>query len=206
MRPGDVVLDAGANIGFVSLTYLSLGAAEVHAIEPIGELHTRLACLEHERLRAHHLALSDRDGEAQIFRSRRHNQGHTLNPALLDLFPKVFGRAPEVETVRLARADDLFPEMRFDFIKIDIEGSEAAFIDGAHKLLSERPPRIMQIEIYPSQFEAVDSRLRRYLPFAWRIGRTGGQIAFLDTDTPPVKGPPVFVYAATADIRSLACA
>ncbi len=192
IRPGDVVLDAGANIGFTSLAYLALGAREVHAAEPVTALFTRLSKIDDKRLIAHQVCLSDHNGSQRIFLSATHNQGNSLNEQMVALFPKVFGTSPTTEVVEVARADDLFPSS-FDFMKIDVEGSEAALLDGAKHLLARRLPRALQIEIYPHYFDAVHGRLSKYFKTAYRAFDEGGRLGLGDITIRP-KGPPVFVY------------
>ncbi len=176
LRSGDVVLDAGANIGFTALHYLKRGASKVHAIEPIPDLCRRLRRLGATGLEVHELALSNRTGEADIFLSRSHNQGHSLNEAFLKAFPSVFGKDTETLAVRVETLDNLFPDSSFDYWKIDIEGSEEEFLEGCMRQLSDRRPRLVQIEIYPSEFEGVFEVLARFFRYAARA------IARPDTD------------------------
>jgi FkbM family methyltransferase len=196
IRRGDAVLDAGANIGFTSLAYLALGAREVHAVEPVSALYTRLSKVHDRRLTAHQVCLSDRNGSQRIFLSAAHNQGHSVNDQMISLFPTVFGPSPATEIVKVARADDLF-RSTFDFMKIDVEGSEAALLDGARGLLARGLPRAVQIEIYPDYFDAVHGRLVKYFNIAYRAFIERGRLGLGEIATRP-KGPPVFVYTNEA--------
>jgi FkbM family methyltransferase len=172
----------------------------VHAVEPVSTLYERLSQVRDPRLSVYQVCLSDHNGDGYIFCSVGHNQGHTLNAQFLDLFPDAFGISPPRQPVHLFRADDLFPETRFDFMKIDVEGSEAALLDGAKRLLSKSAPRAIQIEIYPSQFEQVDARLRPYFSSARRAAVIGEALVLSDIDSPPPKGPPIFVYSNEAGL------
>ena len=96
---------------------------------------------------AHRAGLSDRNGAQAIFLSKAHNQGNSFSAHLAEEWPWIFGRSPVTEMVRVARADDYFgPSVGFDFMKIDVEGSEAALLDGATDILSRHRPRAVQIE------------------------------------------------------------
>jgi hypothetical protein len=109
-------------------------------------------------------------------------------------FARVFGAAPVTEVVKVVRADDLFPSGAFDFMKIDVEGSEAALLDGATELLARKLPRATQIEIYPDYFEAVHGRLMRHYKTAHRVSVEDGHLIFGNVAASP-KGAPIFVYS-----------
>jgi FkbM family methyltransferase len=199
VRPGDVVLDAGANIGFASLAYLALGAREVHAVEPVSALYERLARIADPRLRAYRAALSDRNGTQAIFLSKAHNQGNSLSAHLAEEWPWIFGRSPATEMVRVARADDCFESsVAFEFMKIDVEGSEAALLDGAADILSRHRPRAVQIEIFGEYFDAVHKRLTAYFEHTYRAIKDADRLVLEEPTIEPRKGPPIFVYTNEA--------
>src|SRR5262245_18470056 len=197
IKPGDTVLDAGANIGFTSLAYLALGAGHVHAVEPVAGLCARISRTKDERLTVHQVCLSDHDGSQPLLLSSAHDQGNYLSAQMVAHFPEVFGASPATETVRVTRADALFPGISFDFWEVDVEGSEAALLDGARELLSRRPPSAIQIEIYPDYFEAVHGRLTRHYRQAYRAASVDGALVLGDFGSKP-KGSPMFVYTDQA--------
>lgn len=178
MRAGDRVLDLGANIGFNTLHYLRLGAAEVHAVEPHPELYSRLATFQDERLFTYPVAISSAPGKAQLILSQTHNQGHTLKREIVSIRPSVFGTELKEVAVKTTTADLLFPRSSFDYVKVDIEGSELDFIEGATDLLRRHPPRILQIEIKPELFENYFGVLHRHFSNCVRIdyNRVNGEI------------------------------
>lgn len=163
VRKGDVVLDAGANIGYTALQLLEQGAQAVYCFEPVGELYRRIAQLAHPKLRVFEAALSDQTGFVDLFLSVTHNQGSTMEASTIQMFPGVFGERPPVERVRSYRLDDVAAGVAFDFMKVDIEGAEPQFFRGAEGLLSSRPPRVLQIEIYePTLAETMDLAQRYF--------------------------------------------
>jgi FkbM family methyltransferase len=199
VRRGDVVLDAGANIGFASLAYLALGAREVHAVEPVSALYERLAKIADPRLRTYQAGLSDRNGTQAIFLSKAHNQGNSLSPHLAEEWPWIFGRSPTTEMVRVARADDCFgPSVGFDFMKIDVEGSEAALLDGATDILSRHRPRAVQVEIFGEYFDTVHKRLTTYFKHAYRATKEADRLVLAEPTIERRQGPPIFVYTNEA--------
>jgi FkbM family methyltransferase len=202
LRKGDVVLDAGANIGFTSLVYLENGASKVFSFEPVPEVYSRLARLISENLEAHNVALSDSNGPREMTLSVAHNQGHTLNPDWEKVFPDVYEGQRVTSEITTMKLDDMFNGQRFDFVKVDIEGHEAAFLRGAAETFRRSPPRVLQIEIYPQVFEPVYQELVKY--FKWikrvRINTESEAIELLDipgtepsTPDEPDSGPPVYL-------------
>lgn len=203
LRPGDRVLDAGANIGYTSLKALSYGAAAVYAFEPVPELYHRLAALQDARLHAFDIALSDADGAAEMLLSQTHNQGHTLDARFLEIFPAVFGERPATCIVELATLDRVAEDLHFDFMKIDVEGSELALLRGAKKLLGSHPPRIMVVEIYDHCFAETHQEASKYFKYARRVAleyatnslklAPPGDPTILDDQRYQFR-PPVYVY------------
>lgn len=209
LRPGDIVLDAGANIGYTALHALSCGAAKVYAFEPAPELYERLASLPDERLHPYQTALSDRQGEAEMLLSQSHNQGHSLNPGFREDFPAVYGEQPVYCTVPLATLDSLFNDLRFDYMKIDVEGSEAALLRGARQILTRKPPRIMQIESYDRYFPAVHEQAAQHFKHVRRAALAYETMSLklaAPGDTEILDGnkylfsPPVYLYANDASL------
>lgn len=123
IRPGDLVVDVGANIGYHTVLMASLGA-RVIAIEPI---MANLTLLEHnleangcELEGLHPVAVSDREGKATMWTNPG---GSVIN----SIEVRLGGKPIEVRTDRL---DQILPPGPIRLIKMDIEGHEAAAIRG----------------------------------------------------------------------------
>lgn len=154
VKPGDTVLDAGANIGFTTSQMLSAGAGRVVALEPVPELFERLRQLNVDTVVALNKALSSNSGRASLILSRSHNQGSSLNPKMVSLFPSVFDGPSETIDVDLTTIDDIACEHGpFDVWKLDIEGAEVAALRGATQTLRNAPPRAIIVELYPPFLE-----------------------------------------------------
>jgi FkbM family methyltransferase len=169
LRNGDTVLDAGANIGFTALTYLELGAKTIYAFEPMPSLFQRLSKLADDNLYVSSYALSNEIGKAQIISSLSHNQGSTLNKDFVNIHPGVFGEKLNKVEIQTTTLDEVCKEVKFDFMKVDIEGHEIPFVKGADHLLSKRPPRILQIEVYDLLFDDTNKLLLNYFMEVRRV-------------------------------------
>jgi FkbM family methyltransferase len=142
LRPGDAVLDVGANIGVYSLLAASLvgSAGQVLAFEPGPEAHRRLT----ENLRINHLdnvkvhacALGDRIGVVDFL-----SQCDTTNR-----MQTAADNGKSVVSVPVMRLDDVV-EMDCALGKMDIEGAEPIALLGAERLLRESTPPVWLLEL-----------------------------------------------------------
>ena len=203
VNQGDIVLDAGANVGFTTLLFCEAGASHVHAIEPDPALYARLQALQSDLIQVYPFAVGDSDGTADLFVSTEHNQGGTANPLMVEKFRSVFGEALKTVPVTTRTLDSLFSDVAFDVMKIDVEGNELLLLKGATEVLSRHTPRVVMIEIYEDFFDEVHGELGNYYQFARRAcvhvpTRTlrfleTGEVGGVDTKTHAL-GPPFYVY------------
>lgn len=206
LKPGDLALDLGANIGYVSLHMLELGAREVHAFEPNPIIFRRLKSLRADRLHCYPFAIGATTGVGKLILSVSHHQGSTLHPEVIQLRPKVFGEMPQTVEVPIRTIDELFPTLQFDYIKVDIEGGEIDFVNGAHALLTKRPPRVLIVEIKPEFRDAYLDKLSKYFSYVRRVDydRAHGDICLMGIDDPeaaPYRNqPPNYVFSNRADV------
>jgi FkbM family methyltransferase len=163
VKPGHVIVDAGANIGYYSLLFARWlqGSGAVHAFEPFPDTARRfLRNLElnpelQRTVRLHELALSNRSGMVGMAEPDSANCGCNyisqtssggIRAITLDEFVKEHGLT------------------RLDLLKIDVEGAEVSLLRGAEETLRRLRPVIM-VEINPTT-------LRRF-------GQTAGDIVSL---------------------------
>jgi FkbM family methyltransferase len=140
LKLGDIVLDVGANVGYISAVAASyVGASgEVHGFEPLSECFARLEHLRELnpglRLVFNNVALGDADGILPIaYNPDRDSRNATLVPG------KHFAETREVPVRRLdeyIKAKIPSPE-RIKVIKIDVEGFEYSVLRGVSALFSE---------------------------------------------------------------------
>ena len=156
LAPGDTFVDVGANHGSFSVAAARLVGPEglVVSFEP----QPALAPLVRRSLRelgsapfvVHELACSDHDGEADFFIPR-------ATSGAAGLLSDISARSPgETVRVQVRRFDEAVDWRAFPgdlLVKLDVEGSEAAFLRGAARALSARRPRIL-MEVNPGAIEA----------------------------------------------------
>ena len=138
-RGARLVFDVGANAGIYSLAAVSAEpSAEVHAFEPTPEIAARLRrTVELNRLASvtvHQQAVSDHDGHAILRRCGEDVGGNEgMNYVVAD---RGDGDGERVPTVRLDTACRALQADRIDLLKLDIQGAEAAALEGAQDLLA----------------------------------------------------------------------
>lgn len=151
LRPGMVVADIGAHIGYYALTSAGLvgpGGA-VYAFEPDPHnfaLLTANVDVNHApNVVCVHKAVSSRSGRATLFLDRDNHGAHTLAQANIETAPN--GLA-EVETVSLDAFFGSLRGPRVGLVKMDVQGAEGWAIDGARELIEQHRPTIL-MEFWP---------------------------------------------------------
>ena len=147
IRPGFNVLDVGAHQGLMTALFaLCTG--------PSGIVHAWEALPSNAALVERNMALN---GLNNVY---VHPRGVGSAPARLPMFENngnivVLGAQSElpvtgnIEIVRLD--DDLDPDMRVDFLKVDVEGHELHVLSGASRVLSQRP--FLMLELHNFLFQ-----------------------------------------------------
>ncbi len=154
--PG-LVIDVGSNTGFYALLAASASARNtVMAFEPMAEIAERaqrnvvrngLA----NRIQVQQAALSDRDGLAEFYVP---DDAHGLVETSASLRRDFKGEPASTRSVASHRLDRAllrspWARRRVSLIKIDVEGHEAAVLNGAHWTIRLRRP-VLFVEVLPS--------------------------------------------------------
>jgi FkbM family methyltransferase len=149
LRAGDTFLDVGANHGIFALKAAKrvMPRGRVFAFEPqprLAELIRRSSASLGPRFTVHQLALSDREGEQELHVPRE-------GSGAASLFEED-GTALPVQTARLdvVLQHDLPGQV---VIKLDVEGSELPFLEGAVATIRRYRPTIM-FEFSPHTLES----------------------------------------------------
>lgn len=154
VRPGDVVLDVGANHGFAACWFAYRGA-RVYAWEPAPEVFSLLERNVKDngladRVRAFPEAISGKDGQAELLISPFLGGGtSTLYPELVAALP-VTGRAE----VRVRSLPTVIHELgleRIRLLKLDCEGSELEILRSLDRGLLDQIDSLA-IEYHPAVY------------------------------------------------------
>jgi FkbM family methyltransferase len=157
VKPGMVVFDVGANVGFYTTLFASLvgSAGRVHAFEPdplsFGILRRRtVRCANVE---ANPTAVGDHSGSTTLSCNRSNRADNRVHPSLGD-------EIAETVEVPLITLDDYCAAHGIDHIdavKLDVQGSEVAALAGFRQTLGRTRPRWLLIELSPEHLRAAGS-------------------------------------------------
>jgi FkbM family methyltransferase len=175
LRPGDLFLDIGANVGSYALWAAELGA-DVIALEPAADafaLLTENVALNGYRIEAIRAAAGTHDGAARITTGR--DTANRLDPD---------GGA----VVPLLALDSVIGDRAVAGLKIDVEGFEHEVLRGCERALAQQRIKLLQLEWNAASEAAVgaDRRPAAALLAAhgYTLCRPGG-----DGVLRPVSGP-----------------
>jgi len=142
IKPGDVVLDIGANIGYdtVIMSKLAGETGKVYAFEPtlhyFDVLNRTLAANKITNTQVFNFGLSDKDAELEIYLGQHSATIHETQ--YKDTLRK--------EKITLHTLDEVAAEEKWDkvdFIKLDVDGHEPAVLDGGWKTIEKFSPIIL---------------------------------------------------------------
>jgi FkbM family methyltransferase len=157
IKPGMVVVDVGANIGYFTRIFSSLvgSSGKVIAFEADEEnfeiLKKNVAHLTN--VEVFNIAIADRTGVIDFY----HILGATGTHSL------VVAHGADKRTVACESLDTFFKDSRFpDFIKIDVEGAEQQVFDGMKQSLDVHKVTVV-FEYQPnSNTELVESLIKKF--------------------------------------------
>lgn len=141
LRPGDVVLDVGANIGTFALPLASAGAAVI-AVEPASDTSARLR---------NHVVINDLVNRVQV---KQIALGNSRTQLELRVGSKkdtglrtLTGGGEVIEVVEVITGDELLQNLAIkpDIVKIDVEGAELMVLRGMPNAL--RNARLLFVEL-----------------------------------------------------------
>lgn len=171
-RKGDFVVDAGANIGYMtSLLSAKVGKGGcVHAFEPHPEILPRLkrnitewqALPGGARIELHELALSDVAGRAELAETGYFgfNQGTaSLAKRRQVAHPGEITRSHDVPCATL---DELLGDQAVSVLKLDVEGYEINVLKGAEAMLAQGRIRRIVYESHRTEGGEIHDYLRSY--------------------------------------------
>jgi FkbM family methyltransferase len=137
LQPGSVMIDAGANIGLMSLyAATKVGKqGKVFAFEPFPQIFDRLLANIQlnslSQIQAFSIALGYKAGEGELFPNTQHNPGAS------SLIQTIHGGDGVKVPIRLL--DEIVgDDQPVDVLKIDVEGFELEVLRGAQSLLKRK--------------------------------------------------------------------
>lgn len=169
VRPGDVVLDVGANIGYLTcyLAHLTGSTGHVFAVEPDPELIDLLkhnvANNGYDTVTIAQLVLGPHNGVVELWRSRNNLGRHSLYPANV---PDAAGTT----SVQQRRGDQFWRDNlssgQVGVLKLDVEGAELDVLRSAPGLLGAT--RDVWLEFWPDGVEASGSDPYEIVKLLWQ--------------------------------------
>jgi FkbM family methyltransferase len=135
--PGDAVtVDVGANCGLYTRRLARL-SRQVHAFEPSQQMARLLRRTSARNVSIHEIALSDHDGDAELFIPQG-DDGLVYGLASLEAHADPSAKTVSAQ-VPIARLDAVINQ-DVAFVKIDVEGHELNVLNGAVELLERCQP------------------------------------------------------------------
>jgi FkbM family methyltransferase len=157
MSEGDIVIDAGANIGLHTLNMAKIvgKTGKVFAFEPeitnFEILKKNIKLNNYTNIFAEHKAVGEKDGIATLYRSN-HPGMHKI-----DSEPQHSKDKLNVDIINL---DNFFNknhiQPKIDFIKIDVEGFELSVLKGMKNILKNNKNIKILLELYHNKLHEED--------------------------------------------------
>jgi FkbM family methyltransferase len=146
LSAGDVVVDAGANIGVYSefLARCVGPTGLVNSFEPSPENFKRLQCATRKlsNVRVCQAAVGERSGRSTLYLSDKLNVDHRTY--------MTEGDSRSGVPIDIVTLDDYFkPGQRVDLIKMDIQGYELYALRGANRVMEDNSTAKLLLELWP---------------------------------------------------------
>lgn len=162
IKPGSIVIDAGAHIGYYTLLFAKLvkEKGHVYAFEPSLEnfklLEKNVAINGYKNVTLINKALSDKKGVVNLYLSKTSDADHkTYNDKNSRKFVKV-----QATSLDIFFKKSTFP---IDFVKIDVQGDEAKILNGMKNILAKNLRLKILTEFWPLGISKTDTRAEEFL-------------------------------------------
>ena len=157
IKPGDTVLDIGANIGFYA-TILSDIVGEkgkIHCFEPdtTNFNHLKKTTSSYKNIIINNKAVGPKTEKIKIYTSKELNVDHRTYK------PEEYDAEIEIDAVSI---DDYIKGAKVDFIKMDIQGFEMEAMKGMKETLKNNPKVKMISEFWPYGLRKAGSSVTEY--------------------------------------------
>jgi len=157
IKPGDNVLDIGANIGFYA-TILSDIVGEkgkIHCFEPDATnfAHLKKTTTSYKNIIINNKAVGPKTEKIKIYTSKELNVDHRTYK------PEEYDAEIEIDAVSI---DDYLKDVKVNFIKMDIQGFEMEAMKGMKETLKNNPNVKMISEFWPYGLKKAGSSVTEY--------------------------------------------
>lgn len=157
IKPGDTVLDIGANIGFYATILADLvgDKGTIHCFEPdpTNFGHLKDAVERYKNIHINNKAVGPKTEKLKIYTSKELNVDHRTYK------PEHYDKEIEIDAVSI---DDYMKGGKVDFIKMDIQGFEMEALKGMKDTLKNNPDVKIISEFWPYGLKKAGSSLRDY--------------------------------------------
>lgn len=181
LKPGAMVVDAGANFGHYALTAANIVGSEGHVIafEPHPETYDLLkvnaALLSTSNLHTIQAGLDNQNGELTLYADAGNPGGHSF-------FEWNIRQSKGVKTIVPVYALDKFleqeiPGKRLDVLKMDVQGFEMNLLKGAIYTITSHKPSVL-CEVTPNALKRAGSSHTELITF---FDDLGYQMAIIDS-------------------------
>ncbi len=161
IKPGDTVIDIGANIGYYALLLSKLAGRNgaVHCFEPDPINFSRLqkTVSGHSNIYLNHKAMAPQSGSISVYTSKELNVDHRTYK------PEEFEKEIRIDAISL---DDYLAGLpnnkKVDFIKMDIQGFEQEAFRGMVKTFENNPDVKLVSEFWPYGLEKAGGSASSY--------------------------------------------
>lgn len=158
VKPGHIVVDLGANIGYFTLLAAKLIGEDgkVFSFEPepknFGYLKKNIELNHYKNVFAYQKAVSNNVGKTKLFICAYDSGHHTINhfEGIEAYRQGRRGETKEIE-IDMVTLDNFLADKtgRVDIIKIDVEGAEALAIEGMEETIKKNKNIIIFLEYFP---------------------------------------------------------
>lgn len=184
IRPGNLVLDIGANIGYMTglCSHRAGKNGAVWAFEPnlllLPRLRGNISRAQYNNISLFEVGLSDKAGKAKLIIPKAYNN----NAGIAYVAKQDEIITEEAIEIELRKLDDIIPEKTIvDVMKIDVEGHELSVFKGAPRLFAEKKIRHIvfeDLQEYPSEAS------KFLLQYGYKIFRIAKKINRLKLEDP----------------------
>jgi FkbM family methyltransferase len=160
VRPGQLVVDVGASIGYYTLIFADLVGPQgkVYAFEPdptnFALLRRNVRLNHHRNVVLERAAVADRSGQLTLYLAHENVGDHRI----FDYYGDRRGLS-----VPCLRLDDRLAGERIDLIKLDIQGAEWSALRGMDDVLRKNPGVVVLTEYAPMLLAQFGVEPARYL-------------------------------------------